>query len=140
MTQRYAAEFHGRPKHSIGASYFVSTFVDGDTPEAAQLALYDEYEHLLGVRLTPLVLRYAPTSLASDGTRRLSRPAQGRYMNETAAEAQAWIDAVKVRYDSPHDSIRTVYGLDPVFEVRPVWCWPGHLDPIGIYFDLEQAS
>jgi len=50
---RYTAEFYGRRKGAIGERYLIWTTVEGDTPDAARLALYADYEHISGLRLVP---------------------------------------------------------------------------------------
>ena len=79
------------------------------------------------------VTRYVATYINKDSMRMLMNSAQGRYTYATAAEAQEWIDAV-TKVNSA-DTIRSFWGDNPCFEVRPCDCWPGHFDPKGIYFD-----
>lgn len=79
------------------------------------------------------VIRYAGTYVNKKGMRTLMQPAQGRFTYETVVEAQAWVDAVTTNNSA--DRIREVWGDNPRFEVRPCKCWPGHFDPIGVWFD-----
>lgn len=137
---RYSARFTGRQKGAIGIFYTCSCFVDGDTPEAARLALYDTYEHIQGLSLLPLVERFVPTHINKDGVREMATAAQGRNTYATADEAQGWIDAVLNPDTNSADVLRSVFGDVSTFAVRPVWCWPGHFDPIGIYFDTEGLA
>lgn len=51
---RYRAEFYGRKAGAIGIFYWITTEVEGDDPDAARLALYDRYEHISKLRLTPI--------------------------------------------------------------------------------------
>lgn len=51
---KYRATFHGRTKGAIGVTYRIHETVDGETREAAERALYERFEHLSDVRLTPL--------------------------------------------------------------------------------------
>ncbi len=131
--QKYCADFHGRLKGAIGIFHRCSSFTEGDTPEAAQLALYDHYEHISGVRLTPLVQRYVPTYQKPGELRSLMGPAQGRHTFDTAEGAERWLALVKSQ-NTP-DGLQTLWGDPQGWEVRPVWCWPGHFDPVGVYFD-----
>lgn len=132
---RYIALFFGRTKGAIGIDYRICTFTEGETESAARLALYDRYEHLHGLTLTPVVLRYVPTYINAQGLRTLMCAAQGRDTFATAAEAQAWIDAIYSNaYNAPH-ALSRIWGDNPRCEVRPCECWPAHFDPIGIYFD-----
>lgn len=80
------------------------------------------------------VIRFVPTYLdARTGLRTLINGAQGRNTYATAAEAQAWLDAVMGGTSA--DRIRELWGTDPQFQIRECECWPGHHDPKGIYFD-----
>ncbi len=79
------------------------------------------------------VTRYVATYVNRDGMRTLMRAAQGRDTFATAADAQAWIDAVTANNSA--DTIRQVWGANPHFAVRPCDCWPGHFDPKGVWFD-----
>jgi len=51
---RYQAQFTGRKLGAIGVFYPIATKVEGDTPEAARLALYAHYEHIHGLTLEPV--------------------------------------------------------------------------------------
>lgn len=83
---------------------------------------------------TDRVTRYVVTHIDRDGMRRLFGPAQGRFTHETAEEAQAHIDAII--NNNGAQTLHDVYGpQDLKLEVRPCECWPGHFDPVGIYFD-----
>jgi hypothetical protein len=79
------------------------------------------------------VTRYVPTYVGKDGMRTLMCAAQGRNTYATEAEAQAWIDAVTKANSA--DLLRSIWGDNPQFAVRPCACWPGHHDPKGVYFD-----
>jgi hypothetical protein len=51
---RYRAEFWGRTIGAIGVTSRYVVEVEADNLEAARLKLYDTYEHISGLRLTPL--------------------------------------------------------------------------------------
>lgn len=80
-------------------------------------------------------IRYVVTHVGADGMRQLSHAMQGRDTYATPEEAQAWIDAARVNNSA--DTLRQVYGERgaETFAVRPVPCYPGHLDPMTRYFD-----
>ena len=92
---KYHAEFIGRTRGAIGIFYTIRTFVEGDTPDAARMALYERYEHIQGLSMMELPIRYVATRINSDGVRQLASAMQGRHTYATPEEAQAWIDAVK---------------------------------------------
>lgn len=48
---KYNATFIGREVGAIGISYNITATVEGANEEAARLALYDRYEHILGLQL-----------------------------------------------------------------------------------------
>jgi hypothetical protein len=77
------------------------------------------------------VTRYVVTHIGRDGLRTLVHAAQGRWTYATPEGAQAWID--NAMRSNSRDSIEAVFGLP--LEVRPCQCWPGHFDPVGVYFD-----
>jgi hypothetical protein len=133
MLQKWHARFHGRPVGAIGTFRTLEAFVTGADEKAAALALYETHEHISDVQLTPLALRYVATFVNRDGMRTLMSPAQGRHTYPKAADAQTWIDAVLANNHA--DTLSSIYGNNPQPEVRPCWCWPGHFDPIGVYFD-----
>lgn len=86
------------------------------------------------------VIRYVVTNLMGlppDGApvRTLTFPAQGRYTYETHADAQAQLDLFK-----PGLRQKILGDRADTLEVRPCKCWPGHFDPRGIYFDLENET
>lgn len=60
----FQATFHGRVKGAIGISHVITTTVKGENEEAARLALYEGYEHVLQLKLTP------PTFYVMGGTYR----------------------------------------------------------------------
>ena len=49
----YTAHFYGRTKGAIGVFYWIDTEVEASTADAARLALYDRFEHISGLTLTP---------------------------------------------------------------------------------------
>lgn len=81
------------------------------------------------------VTRYVATYVNKDGMRTLMTPAQGRCTHATPEAAQAWLDAVNNPETNSASVLASVYGSNPRFEVRPVACYPGHFDPIGVWFD-----
>lgn len=81
------------------------------------------------------VTRYVPTFIDYKGMRKLMRSAQGRDTFATAAEAQAWLDAVTAPGTNSPDTLLSVFGTHPRFEVRACECWAGHFDPVGVFFD-----
>lgn len=44
---KYKIEFHGRLSGAIGVSYYCVAYREAASIDAAILALYDEYEHLI---------------------------------------------------------------------------------------------
>ena len=83
--------------------------------------------------MSQTVTRYVATYINKDGQRTLMSAAQGRNTYATAAEAQAWIDAVT--HNNSADTIRQTWGDNPRFDVRACPCWPNHFDPQNIWFD-----
>lgn len=51
---RYRAKFVGRKLGTIGITYLIEDIVEADNEEAARLKLYDTYEHIHGLDLTPI--------------------------------------------------------------------------------------
>lgn len=83
--------------------------------------------------MTGYVTRYVATYINADGMRTLMTAQQGQYTYATPEEAQHWIDAVTA--NNSEELRRSVWGEHPQFAVRPCACYPGHFDPVGIYFD-----
>jgi len=82
------------------------------------------------------VFRYVPTYIdPKTGLRTLAVACQGRYTWATPEGAYQWI--THVTFGNSIDRIESIWGegTAKTFEVRLVECWPGHLDPKGIYFD-----
>lgn len=79
------------------------------------------------------VTRYVATYINRGGERTLMTASQGRYTYSTAAEAQAWIDAVTANNSA--DTVRSMWGDNPRFEVRECPCYPNHFDPQTVWFD-----
>lgn len=77
------------------------------------------------------VTRFVPTYVNRDGMRTLMLAAQGRDTFATAAEAQAWIDAVICNHA---EAVAQVWGTNPRFEVRACPCYPNHFDPQTVWF------
>ena len=51
---KYKATFRGREAGAIGIMQDITTTTEGETPEAARLALYDRFEHITGLTLKPV--------------------------------------------------------------------------------------
>lgn len=83
--------------------------------------------------MTENVTRYVATYVNANGLRTLMGAQQGRCTFATPEEAQHWLDAVTANNSA--DVLRRTWGADPRCEVRACACYPGHFDPIGIYFD-----
>ena len=79
----------------------------------------------------PYVTRYVVTCLGRDGVRQLADPMQGRWTYATREEAQARIEAL-VANNHPE---RITGTMGTKLEVRECDCYPGHFDPVGIYFE-----
>lgn len=50
---RYTAKFTGRQVGAIGIFHKITAEVEAESPDAATLKLYDQYEHISGLTLTP---------------------------------------------------------------------------------------
>lgn len=50
----YQAKFTGRTVGAIGIFYPITTTVDGDNEDDARLRLYDRFDHIMGLKLTPI--------------------------------------------------------------------------------------
>ena len=77
------------------------------------------------------VIRYAIAGVRKNGLRTMTSPHQGRNTWATTEEAQNLLKAVREN-NRPQD-IADVLGDD--LAVVRVRCYPGHFDPMGIYFD-----
>jgi hypothetical protein len=89
------------------------------------------------INMTEHVIRYVVTHIGKHGMRTLCGPAQGRFTKETAEAAQSLLEDMMKNNRMEGELLAGVYGLP--LEVRPVKCYPGHFDPMGIYFDTEDA-
>lgn len=78
-------------------------------------------------------IRFVVTFKNKAGMRTLAQPAQGRHTHATHDEATAAMEAMIL--NSAESTLEQVFGSDPRFAVRSVECWPGHNDPIGVWFD-----
>lgn len=81
------------------------------------------------------VRRYTVTHVNPQGMRRLSFSMQGRYTWATPEEAE---EQLRLLLDfNSVDRLVSAYGPQAIgtFEVRPVSCYPGHFDPLGMWFD-----
>lgn len=79
------------------------------------------------------VTRYVLTYVNKDGMRTLMQAAQGRFTYAT--EAEAVVDLLAIQQNSSARTLAEIWGTNPQFAVRPCECWPGHFDPVGIWFD-----
>ena len=79
------------------------------------------------------VTRYVVTHIGDHGLRTLISAAQGRNTYATRAEAEAHMLAILK--NNSVETLKSVYGLP--LEVRACQCYPGHFDPVGIYFSDE---
>lgn len=86
--------------------------------------------------MTDHVIRYVVTHINKDGMRTLCGPAQGRNTKETPEEAQELLNNMMKNNRMEGELLAGVYGLP--LEVRPVKCYPGHFDPMRVYFDSED--
>lgn len=84
------------------------------------------------------VVRYAVTHLDDEGMRTLCGPAQGRFTHETAEDAQARLDAMMANNRLENGKLAGVYGLP--LEVRSLRCYPGHFDPMEVYFPESDGD
>lgn len=86
--------------------------------------------------MTDYVIRYVVTVPCKDGVgRTLMHPAQGRHTHSTAEEAQQWIDSYL-----RNNSAATLDEFGRDVQVRPCKCYPGHFDPMGVYFDMPAVE
>jgi hypothetical protein len=79
------------------------------------------------------VTRYVVTYIGKNGLRTLVGPAQGRNTRATREEAEQ--DLVALRGHNSRERLTEFFGNPDLMEVRPVECYDGHHDPMGIYFD-----
>lgn len=80
------------------------------------------------------VIRYVVTvPLDGHAGRKMMLPAQGRHTHATPDAAQAWIDGY---FANNSQSIIDEVGRD--LQVRPCKCYPGHFDPMMVYFDIPD--
>jgi hypothetical protein len=49
----WCASFVGRKRNAIGIFYPITTEVEGETPEQAELNLYQRFDHISRLTLTP---------------------------------------------------------------------------------------
>jgi hypothetical protein len=86
--------------------------------------------------MTDHVIRYVVTHINMEGMRTICGPAQGRFTKEKPEEAQELLENMMKNNSVEGGQLAGVYGLP--LEVRPVKCYPGHFDPIRIYFDTDE--
>lgn len=82
------------------------------------------------------VTRYVVTHINKDGMRTLSASAsQGRFTNATWEDAE--VSLRNLTSNNSTDTLKQVFGPQCIgtFEVRPCPCYPGHYDPMTIWFD-----
>lgn len=86
--------------------------------------------------MAEIVIRYVVTIPCKDGIgRTLLGPAQGRHTHATSTEAQAWIDGYFA-----NNSKATIDEIGTDLQVRPCNCYPGHFDPMNVYFDMPDSQ
>ena len=84
---------------------------------------------------TKFVWRWVPTFVDKHNMRRLIGPAQGRYTKQTKEEVVAYIEAMLNPETNNPKMLKDLFGDVTKIEPRQCKCYPGHFDPIGIYFD-----
>lgn len=57
---QYKAKFVGRKINAGGVFYEIETTVDGADPESARINLYERYEHITKLELTPITDEVKP--------------------------------------------------------------------------------
>jgi len=82
---------------------------------------------------TEYVIRYILTYVGENGLRTLACSAQGRHTYPTAEQAQAWLDSMLE--NNSRATLSQIFGNNPQFEIRACECYPGHFDPVGVYFN-----
>jgi hypothetical protein len=93
-------------------------------------------EHLANRRAAERhVVRFVATHIGRDGMRTITGPTNGRYMQPTPGDAQRIVDLIQRQHS--REKLVELFGAQVVdtFAVRAVACWPGHHDPIGVYFE-----
>lgn len=86
----------------------------------------------------PYVMRYAVTHRNRDGMRTFAGPAQGRFTYATDEEARAQLRALKD--NNTRERLAEVYPDPDSLAVRLCRCWPGHHDPLGVWFDDDAID
>jgi len=79
------------------------------------------------------VMRWVITHLNKDGDRVIATAAQGRNTFETREECEEFKDAILS--NNSKETLREIYGFP--LESRETPCYPGHFDPMQIWFDVE---
>lgn len=85
---------------------------------------------------TESVTRYVVTHVNREGMRTLSAPAsQGRFTYATHEEAETALG--NITGNNSANTLAQVFGPQALgtFEVRPCPCYPGHFDPMNVWFD-----
>lgn len=84
---------------------------------------------------TQSVTRHVVTYINRDGARVLFGAAQGRHTYATPADAAGHLQAVLS--NNSESNLADIYGPQAIgtFEVRPAECYPGHFDPMSVWFD-----
>ena len=86
--------------------------------------------------MTEFVTRFVVTVPCKDGMgRTLMHPAQGRYTYPAPEEAQAWIEGYLTNNS---EATLDQFGRD--VQVRPCKCYPGHFDPMEVFFDMPSPE
>ena len=75
-----------------------------------------------------LVPRYVITFQDREGFRAYLEPRQGRCTYATHEDCQSKIDAILNVNNA--ESLSQLFGNTQEIQVRRVYCWPGHFDPV----------
>lgn len=83
----YFAQFHGRQKNANGIFYPIQTHCYGDDPAAAELQLYDNWEHISRLELSPRPIVTVGDCLPGD---RIYRVENGRLIGAEKPHESAY--------------------------------------------------
>lgn len=133
LAQCYAIDHPYVAERPLGELVVAPLFSSTNRPRGSENAAKSNNGKCQGkTAMTDHVTRYVVTHINKEGMRTLCGPAQGRNTHETAEDAQDHLDAMMQNNRMEGELLAGVYGLP--LEVRPVKCYPGHFDPMGIYF------
>lgn len=80
------------------------------------------------------VWRWVPTRVNKDNMRCLMLPQQGRYTWATKAEVDAYITAIVTSEHNNVAQLTQLYGVLAEIKPRQCKCYPGHFDPMAVFF------